>query len=235
MFAALLSSTNAAAEETFSSTTTITPGREKLWCDLVLDDFRQTKPGKFPVGWQTRHDHNLEEAKQKGIYVVEKEGKRQVLHARYGTHTISIVRKIRGWDLDKYPYLQWRWKALKLPRGGNESKSKTNDSVASVYVVWDAGWPFKVSWLRLAWSTTLNVGKHISRRMGHDHIVIMESGPKKAGRWQVARVDVRHLFRKYIDKKTQDPVALAITTDADDTQSTAEALYADFRLCRKAL
>jgi hypothetical protein len=46
----------------------------------------------------------------------------------------GIERTVRV-DLKEYPYLNWTWRATKLPRGGDVRKSATDDQALQIYVV----------------------------------------------------------------------------------------------------
>jgi hypothetical protein len=204
-----------------------------LVCDRILEDFSASVPGEFPRGWRTKHAHNAAEAREEGIYVVERIDGAPALHATYGTHTITVVRELPSWDLSTYPVLAWRWSAVRLPAGGDEGDPDRNDSAASVYLVWDVGFPFRVADLRLAWSTTLPVGRTIARRLGRERIIIAEAGPAN-GEWREVAVDLLGEARSLLGADAPpSPALLALTTDADATASSAEALYAEFRLCRR--
>jgi hypothetical protein len=197
----------------------------------VLEDFSSTPVGHFPVGWKTRYEKNQGEAEKLKLYAIEQEGERKVLHGIYGTHAITILRKVEDWDLAKYPIFEWSWKITKMPNGGDESKLSTNDSAASVYLGWEEAWPMKASFWRFAWSSTLPVKTFISRRLGFEKILIVESGSEKLGQWQNEQVNIADHIAKGSEKKLSSPIALAILSDADSTKSSAEAYYANFRIC----
>jgi hypothetical protein len=208
-------------------------GQDGLLCDRILEDFSASVPGEFPRGWRTKHEHNAAEAREKGIYVVETIDGASSLHATYGTHTITVVRELPRWDLAEYPVLAWRWRAVRLPTGGDESDPDRNDSAASVYLVWDVGFPFMVADLRFAWSTTLPVGRSIARRFGRARIVIAERGSAR-DEWRDVHADLLGEARSLLGADAPpSPALMALTTDADATASSAEAFYADFRLCRR--
>ena len=163
--------------------------------------------------------------------MVERQPERSVLHATYQDQPITIALPLEDWDLDAYPILQWSWRAVRLPKGADERNSGTNDSTASVYAVWEVGLPFMVRGIRYAWSTTLSVGTTISRRLGYDKVVVLESGPSTE--WRTARVNVKQHYAKLFERDDKAPPSgIAILTDADSTGSESEAYYADFRLCR---
>jgi hypothetical protein len=45
-------------------------------------------------------------------------------------------------DLKEYPFLNWRWKAMRLPRGGDVRKAATDDQVLQFYVAFPSlGFP----------------------------------------------------------------------------------------------
>ncbi|HEX9620678.1 MAG TPA: DUF3047 domain-containing protein [Polyangiaceae bacterium] len=207
----------------------------RIVCDRVVEDFSSTPAGAFPVGWRTRDADEMPEAKQRGLYVVEEREGRKVLHAKYRERAITIGKKIPSWNLEQYPFLEWEWRVEVLPERGNERDSSTNDSAAGVYVIWDVGFPFHVDGIKYAWSTTLPTGSRLSRRLGHDQLLVMESGRDHRATWRKVRVDVRDHHARFFGRETpRSPDGIALLTDADATSSAAEAYYANFRLCRTA-
>lgn len=205
----------------------------KVVCDRVLENFSSSKVGAFPHGWRTKEADQMALASKDGRFVVEQDGGRKVLHVTYRDQALTIGKSFEGWDLAQYPVLQFQWKAVKLPTGGNEDSMSHNDCGAAVYGFWDVGFPFSVNSIKYTWSSTLKVGTEISKRLGHDFVRVMQSGTAGVGRWHTVRVDVRADYQRLF--KTDRPPApsgIAVLTDADATGSEAEAYYADFRLCR---
>jgi hypothetical protein len=205
---------------------------ENVLCDRVIDDFSQSVGADFPAGWRTRDEGDAPFARARRLWQIEIVDGRPALHATYRERAVTIALELPDWDLEAYPILEWEWKAVTLPTGGDETRGDKNDSVASVYVVWNIGFPFMVDGIRYAWSSTLPVGTRASKRMGHDKIVIVESGAEAVGRWQRVRVDVRRDHAALFGRKSRNPSALALLTDADATRSQAEAYFRNFRLCR---
>jgi len=205
----------------------------KLVCDRLLEDFSASKVGTFPKGWRTKDASDMALATQDGRFVVEHDGKRKVLHATHRTQAITIGKAFEGWDLNQYPVLQFQWKAIKLPTRGDEDSLSKNDCGASVYGFWDIGFPFSVNSIKYSWSSTLKVGTEISKRLGHDFVRVVQSGNSGIAQWSTVRVDVRADYQRLFKVDApKPPSGIALLTDADATQSEAEAYYADFRLCR---
>jgi hypothetical protein len=201
-------------------------------CDRVIDDFSSSAVGEFPAGWRTREEDEMPFATERRIFVVEQEEERRVVHARYSERALTIGRPVQDWDLSDYPYLQWQWKAVTLPERGAETEGDRNDSAAAVYAIWHLGFPMMVRGIKYSWSSTLPIGTHASKRLGYDQLLIVETGRKHVGTWQTVRVNVRDHAASFFGANVGAPDLIAVFSDADDTESSAEAYFADFRLCR---
>ncbi len=207
---------------------------DNLICDRLIDDFSMDAPGHWPAGWRERDGASPDDAMRHSRYVVEQAAGFKALRATFGDKSVTIGRSVSNWDLQRYPVLQWRWQAVQLPKGGDETRGSHNDTAASVYVFWKAAWPFRVQSLKFTWSTTRPVGTHADRGMGHYHVRVMESGRANLGQWRTVRADVLAEATLRFGKDLQVPYGIAVLTDGDDTESPSEALYAEFRLCRRA-
>jgi hypothetical protein len=206
-----------------------------LICDVVIDDFQQVAVGAFPEGWETFDKSELPEVRASGAFQVQADGAQHVLRARAVGEAVGLGHGIHGWDMQRYPYLTWRWKAVTLPKGADETKSELDDTAASVQGVWLIGFPFMVRTLRYTWSSTLPTSTRASNRLGHDQLVVLESGAEHRNQWRQATVNVLEHYQQWFGMTdATPPTGISIQTDADSTQSSAEAYYADFRLCRKA-
>lgn len=207
---------------------------EDLICDRVIDDFSADAIGSWPSGWRERDGATPADALRHSRYLVEQAAGFKALRAAYGDKSVTIGRSVANWDLQRYPVLQWRWQAVQLPKGGDEARSGHNDTAASVYVFWKAPWPFRVSSLKFTWSTTRPVGAHSDRALGHYHVRVMDSGRANLGQWRTVNADVLTEATLRFGKDLEAPIGIAVLTDGDDTESPSEALYAQFRLCRRS-
>ena len=60
-----------------------------------------------------------------------------------------------------------------------------------------------------------------------------QSPPAKKGDWVEERVNVRDDYKQYFEvTETPKPAGIAVLTDSDDTGSSAQGDYANFRACR---
>ncbi len=203
----------------------------QMICDRLVEDFRSTPLGSFPRGWRPKDDDDWAVAIRS--YAVRQVDGRRALHAKYGQAAVTIGRALGAWDLDRHAVLQWEWRAVQLPAGGNEDSLGANDCAASVYAFWDVGFPFYVDSMKFSWSSTLPKGTHLSKTFGHHHVFVQQSGARQLGKWRRVSVDVgRHHDIAFAGNGRRSPGGIALLTDADGTSSAAEAFYANFRLCR---
>ncbi len=157
--------------------------------------------------------------------VVEDEG-HKALHMKSDGDSSNISREIKGKvNLKESPILEWSWKVVTLPQGGDSRKSETDDQAAQVYVTWPR-FPEAVRSriIGYVWDSTAPAGLIAkSQKTGTVTYVIMRSGPAEAGKWITERRNVREDFKKIYGEEPDDPGVLSIGIDSDDTKSTAEA------------
>jgi hypothetical protein len=202
--------------------TAAVPGVEAL----ILADFDGEPTACFPSGWKSRADA----ASAARVYHVARENGGQYLHAVAQADSVQIGLPV-AFRLQEYPLLSWRWRVAELPDGGDERDAATNDSAAGVYVV------FKGSLggllpraIKYVWSTREPSGTALpSPRYPNARIVVLESGPNERDTWKTETVNIAEDYRRLFQSEPPDPEAIALLTDADNTDSRAVADYDDFR------
>jgi len=131
--------------------------------------------------------------------------------------------------------MRWKWRALTLPRGGNECDEHKADSAAVVYLTWRRA----LRWytIKYVWSSVGPKGATCDRKrnpfMAQDTVVLESGGP--LGAWKGEEIDLREEFRKHFEDGKADAdvpafVGVGIMSDGDQTQSESAADYADFAL-----
>jgi hypothetical protein len=136
------------------------------------------------------------------------------------------------WDLEAYPILAWSWRAVEFPKGSDERKSSSNDSAVSVYALFP-GPMGTVKSVKYIWSRVVPVGTPLTSSAGSTQVRVLRSGTEQAGQWLEEQVDVREDYRKLfkVDKPPK-PAGIAVLTDSDDTKSSAQGDYVNFRACK---
>ncbi len=140
----------------------------------------------------------------------------------------GLVKKIRV-DLQRTPYLNWRWRVpASLPPLDERSKAG-DDYVARIYVVASGGVLFwKTRALNYVWSSSQPVGSlWPNAYTGQVRMLAVRSGAADTGQWVQEKrnvlKDLQYAFGadiRYID-------AVAIMSDSDNSGLSARAFYGD--------
>jgi Protein of unknown function (DUF3047) len=193
---------------------------------VVIEDFAKANVGEFPPAWQVRKDAGKE------AYRVQEEGGRRFLRGHAKGHGIQAAKQFE-WDLRAYPILTWSWRPRELPRGADEQHGK-NDSALAVYMLVDYSRVRGPRAVKYIWSEKVPVGTRLSSNNGLTQVRVLRSGADGMGQWVEVRVNVRDDYLQYFaGKEVPKPAGIAVLTDSDDTGSSAQGDYADFRACRQ--
>jgi hypothetical protein len=133
--------------------------------------------------------------------------------------------------------LRWAWRALRLPRGGDECAKGKEDSAAVIYVTWRRAMRWYT--LKYVWSAVGKKGQTCDGRrspfVAQDTVVLESGGPLES--WVTEEIDLASEFRKHFedgnaDADVPDLLGVGLMTDGDQTQSESSADYAGFYLSR---
>jgi hypothetical protein len=159
-------------------------------------------------------------------FVIANADGQRVLHVQSDGDSSTISLDIKGRvNLKETPILEWRWRVTKLPTGGDARKSATDDEAGQIYVTWPR-FPeaIRSRIIGYIWDTTAPVGSTFkSEKTGTVHYVVVESGPIKLGQWITERRNVVEDFKKIYGEDPDNPGAVSISIDSDDTNSKSEA------------
>ena len=196
---------------------------------IVLEDFKSSKVGEFPVDWKARKDAGRQ------VYKVAEEGGIRFLRAVSRGLGIQAGRETKRWDLAARPMLAWSWRPRQFPKGADERESSKNDSALAVYMLVEHSRVAGPKAVKYVWSERVPIGTHLTSNHGLTQVRVLRSGHVSGNGWTEERVNVLEDFRKYFSEKgTPKPEGIAVLTDADDTKSTAAGDYANFRACAMA-
>jgi hypothetical protein len=139
------------------------------------------------------------------------------------------IKKEFSFDIRKYPYLTWKWKATRLPKGGDVRKRETDDQAGQIYVlfprfpsmintrsmgyIWDAAAPAGTAGTSTAYS-----------KMKY---VVLQSGPEKLGQWIRETRNVYEDYKKYFQENPPEVGGVLLYINTQHTQSSAEIFYGD--------
>jgi len=214
----------------------------------VIDNFESYGAGKLFSAWRMRTG-TPESASR--VYSLARENRNTFLRAstrKNPSISIQLAKQVR-WDIRQRPFLSWKWRAMDLQSGADESLSKKNDSAASLYVVFKktniplASWRYQpVDVIKYVWSSSLPKGKIIHKKprtkMGVTYyegkFIVLQSGAAGTGTWITEKRNVLDDFRKVFGREPAcSPMLIGILTDSNATKSMAAADYDDIVISGK--
>jgi hypothetical protein len=159
-------------------------------------------------------------------FTIEQRADGRVLRLESRNDHSTIARDITGRvNLKETPILEWSWKATILPTGGDLQRKETTDMAAQLYVVW----PRFPALLRsriigYVWDATTPATTIVkSQKTGTVTFVVMRSGTKDLGKWLTEHRNVAEDYVKIFGEAPDDPSAITISIDSNDTHSIAES------------
>jgi len=191
---------------------------------VVIEDWTANRVSQraIPSGWTgegfgQRADYD---------FTIEQAGEARVLHLKSNAEHSTIVRDITGKvRLKETPILEWTWKANILPTGGDVRRNESTDIAAQLYVIW----PRFPALLRsriigYVWDATTPAATMVkSEKTGTVTFIVLRSGTKDLGKWLTERRNVAEDYRNIFGEFPENPTAITISIDSNDTHSTAES------------
>jgi Protein of unknown function (DUF3047) len=201
-----------------------------LWATLavaaehvVIEDWSHAPLGHkgIPPGWK---------GQQWGSpayeFVIVEDGGKKVLHLKSKDEGSTVSKEIKGKvNLKETPILEWSWKMASLPKGGNSCVKATDDQAGQVFVTWPR-FPEQVRSriIGYVWDSTLPVGTTCkSEKTGMVTYIVVRSGAAEIGKWMTERRNTVEDFKKIYGEEPDNPGAVSVSIDSNDTKSYAEA------------
>jgi len=190
---------------------------------VVIEDWSAYPLGTrgLPVGWQRQSWGN-----PAYDFTIDETDGRRVLHMKSHNENSTITKDIKGKvNLSETPILEWSWKAVTLPRGGDVRHGETDDEVAQLYVAWPR-FPEAVRSriIGYVWDTTAPVGTTVpSEKTRTVTYIVIRSGPADLGQWWTERRNVAADFKRIYGEEPENPGAISVGINTNNTRSVAEA------------
>ncbi|MFH1758318.1 MAG: DUF3047 domain-containing protein [Pseudomonadota bacterium] len=191
---------------------------------LMVDRFASGLDAKgIPVGW------NLEkEPGNNSKITLEQEKERHFLRLLSVGDAFGLKKEM-SFDIRKYPYLSWRWRATKLPQGGDIRKRETDDQAGQIYVVFPK-FPTMINSRSVGyiWDNLAPIGLFgTSTAYSKMKYVVLQSGPAKLDQWIC---ETRHVYEDYKKLFEEEPSLVGtvlVYINSQHTKSSATCDYAD--------
>ena len=193
---------------------------------LVIEDWSGAplQHHGVPPGWQ---GESWGRRAMFDLTIVDDGGRRALL-MKSRDDRATIRKDVRGRiDLKATPVLTWSWKVVALPPGGDARRWETTDQAAQLYVAWQR-FPslLRSRVIGYAWDTSVPAGTILpSQKTSTVTYVIVRSGPAELGRWLTERRNVAEDYRRIFGEEPDQPGAVSLSIDSNDTHSSAEALF----------
>ena len=163
-------------------------------------------------------------------YSIVREGGRAVVRARSSAAASGLFRKVQL-DPLQYRYLRWKWKVAEPLVGGAEKTKAGDDYSARVYVVFPGIFFWQTKAINYVWSGRLPKEESFPNPYTRNAMmVVVESGPEKAGVWVTEQRDILADYRRLFGGEPRQLGAIAVMTDTDNTGGEALAWYGDIAI-----
>jgi hypothetical protein len=179
----------------------------------MLDLSHATKSNPHP-GWALV----VKEGAPK-VYLMEGAGSNAIC-LRADKASFSIQRDIDV-DVEKYPYLSWRWMVKEQPKGGDFREGGKDDQAAQLFV----GFEGRKS-IAYIWDATAPVGSegelHIPLVID-TRIIVVKSGYKDRGGWVGLTRNVYDDYRRLFKEEPPRAKGLRFQANSQHTGTSAES------------
>lgn len=154
--------------------------------------------------------------------------------------SFGIKRELRV-DLREFPFLNWQWKAVRLPQGGDVRKAATDDQAVQLYVAFTAtGFPavLNTPTIGYIWDNEAPrgwTGRSDQIGGGKLRYVVLRNKADSVGEWYAESRNILEDFRKlFRDLKGLDAVTYGIQLHINSqyTKSAAEGCIGDVYFSR---
>src|SRR3990170_4908447 len=163
----------------------------------------------IPAGESAPRGWKVKEWKGKADISVVKTQFGNAVHLKSANTSSAIYREM-AFDIKEFPYINWRWKVTKIPKGADVRKRSADDQAAQVYVVFPR-WPESVH----------------STKSKNTKYVVMRSGPAELGEWFQEKRNVYEDYKTLFKEEPPKAGSVSIMIDSDDTDSAAESFIGD--------
>ena len=160
--------------------------------------------------------------------IVQDERGRSVIKAS-SNGTASALYWMHDVDLNRFPYLSWRWKVDGPVHALQERTKEGDDFAARIYVIYRDGWfQWQTKAINFVWSFSSPKGEYWPNPFTDNAMMVsMTSANHTPNKWQTERIHVKDYFTRTFGLDIDKIDGLAIMTDSDNSAGRATAYYSD--------
>ncbi len=190
-----------------------------------------------PVGWE------LVEKGGTPNLVLEKQGTHYALHLKSDRRSSFGIKKEINLKVGEYSFLNWDWRALRLPDGADVRNADTDDQAIQVYVGFEpTGWPAKLNTpvIGYIWDVECPKGSMVTSSQlfaGKVRHIVLRNKSDTLGQWYREKRNLAEDFRKLFPDidggKPRDINGIVVYIDSQDTESEAESSIYNIRFSKE--
>lgn len=163
------------------------------------------------------------------VYRLKSEEPWSFIHADSQKAASGLIKKEEV-DLNRTPYMNWRWRVKKpLPEQSETTKSG-DDYSARIYVVFSDGWFFwQTKAINYVWSSRNLKGAKWSNAYAPNnaYMIALQTSSSGVDKWYQEKRNVQADIHAWLDKEVGSIEAIAIMVDTDDSKMHAISEIAD--------
>ena len=173
--------------------------------------------------------------KGKASYSIKSDGQDSYLSAYSENAASGLIYWLRL-NLKKSPMIAWKCKVIKFPerKEGISQKAgwiEEDDYAVRFYVIFPKFPFYRLQCLEYVWDQKLPKDTILTNpNFKNLKTIVVESGAENMGEWVQIERNVYQDFKKAFGREPAKAGAIAIMTDSDNTQSSAEAQYKDIEV-----
>lgn len=188
----------------------------------IVADITPEKKSNIPKGWE------LKEWNGKAEILLENENGNNLFHLKSRKSSFALHKELK-FNLKEYPIIRWKWKAVRLPDGGDVRDKKMDDQAAQLYVVFPR-FPAMVNSrvIGYIWESSAPSGSITeSKKRLHTKYIVLQSGKERLGEWIEEKRNVYADYKKLFNEEPPPVGKISIMIDSDDTKSSAESFFSE--------
>lgn len=192
-----------------------------------IDDFdRDWPPNGLPDGWEL---HKIAPFFGNGkdlFFQLRKAGSEYTVHMRSGSDNSYTLGSSKDFRLQDWPVLEWEWKVVITPKGGDVRVKDRDDQAGSICVIVNPGLVGFDS-LCYLWENDGPKDTPIksTKRDASRYLILRTVKEDGTGKWYSEKRDMLADYVRVFGKQPQDTAVIGMQIDSDSTASKAEVFY----------
>lgn len=174
--------------------------------------------------------------KGKTVYWIDEKGSEKFLHSK-SEKTSSALYHLMSYDVTKFPIISWKWRPVKFPNKKGVTDPKLKDDYAlRLYVIFASGFFTNFKCVEYLWDETMKQGTKMESPYSNNimQMIIRSGKGAENGEWVS---EERNILEDYItlfgEKPKLDIRAIAVMSDSEGTQDSAEANFEEIKISKK--